>query len=1266
MDSMNIFSFNVDSKEASLLELKTKIQEAEPLLVLLQDLPSRSPTRLNELYKTIAPNYKIIPSDAISTKTNQDTGIKFDNIILVHPEVIIVKQLIQPAQTAKHSSNGAQALGLDFKLSAESSIRRVFSLYIRPRACFLETRDTLEWINKESKKCQDRLIIMGDVNADAHEWTPATHMLLNCIKKGHSNCNVYDYKGMKINRGITITNFMRYNKLNCLNRPELGPTHIMRRGYANSSAYIDVALVGSKSARIWREFKLITLEHAEHKVVQISREYKTSEASEMLRRRSIENQEKFRLAFHKINNDMFTEFKARVKSWKLHQPRSRYDERVTRMDKLADEITWTLLVVQDNIKTRQNPTKRKCQQRGVFTQLRLKMMRKIKALKKRQRGLPKYCKLYKHHNRLQRNIRHKLYNDLIKSRRLQDDVPKPDIINDTWSCVNEIADAGDYLKTRKSVINTSNSAPIESKEQLQVICAQKFIHKPRVSERKIQKDINNGENVSCIVRIEEVDKAIKRLKLKNYSGVDGINMKTLTRSYEYIRQEVYQLCNMSFKLAKLPRNCQVSLGKLIPKKEAGKYRIVHLSTAVSALLEQIAMRKLEYRLENLNLLSSDQYGFTANVSRHDLVTRILSCAHWRLKNLRQRVSTVVVSLDIEGAFDNVDQDKLIEKMMRDMPDDNIKYWIANFMLDKKIILRDGHFHSQPRQICTGVPQGSSLGPILWNYMINDIGKKSKESNNLNIELLAYADDLYILCKGSKTNEIQLFLDEITRYLADINLRVNPQKSKQIEFHNNSNKMLKIGGSSIESVEYMNILGVQVHRRLKLDRPRFDDSKIARNMRQLYFLNRLKLVRFNFQWDAMIDGLIKSITTVNYFPILALDSKSQVWIDQLIDRVLRNIFRWPKNVSIKLVRLITGIARTEIEVRHQVNMRLLKARDNIGYKHLASIMGQTELPEDDQVLKKLEEMAIRRRYHNPTISLFFRDHEKFEDFEGPSWVAIETKKGTLMIKQMFGKILTIKCGIHSDYPVSYFNTMAMIWHLIETEGKKPKVLTFGQSDPLLAAMTNWNNHDWRSIETKELLINKQWMILRLPNTRLNQLKEKLLSQIKPPPVPVMELSEPDVSDYRLRRIFNEQFKDAKEADAANSHTTVTRGICENPKAWQNLNRSSVSSVAMLALTGVVASRENTLFHAKLKPGEMPYGCSAETCSPSDVASHTTIHRVRDCPRFKRNREEMFKADSMEDEPERRDIEAVLKHRTSSGKFLRLVGQCAFDKDRFQNC
>lgn len=80
----------------------------------------------------------------------------------------------------------------------------------------------------------------------------------------------------------------------------------------------------------------------------------------------------------------------------------------------------------------------------------------------------------------------------------------------------------------------------------------------------------------------------------------------------------------------------------------------------------------------------------------------------------------------------------------------------------------------------GVPQGSVLGPILWNVLYDDTMDLELEAD---LTLMCYVDDLAVVVTGATVAEVERegndTLEKIARWMRANKLRLAPQKTKRI-------------------------------------------------------------------------------------------------------------------------------------------------------------------------------------------------------------------------------------------------------------------------------------------------------------------------------------------------------------------------------------------------------------------------------------------------------------------------------------------------------
>lgn len=127
----------------------------------------------------------------------------------------------------------------------------------------------------------------------------------------------------------------------------------------------------------------------------------------------------------------------------------------------------------------------------------------------------------------------------------------------------------------------------------------------------------------------------------------------------------------------------------------------------------------------------------------------------------------VVDIDLEKFFDNVNHDKLISLIMKDVKCGEIVSLINKFL--KSGIMIDDEY----KESVIGTPQGGNLSPLLSNIMLNQL---DKELEARGLRFTRYADDCIILVGSSKAADrvmknVSIFIE------SKLGLKVNMTKSK---------------------------------------------------------------------------------------------------------------------------------------------------------------------------------------------------------------------------------------------------------------------------------------------------------------------------------------------------------------------------------------------------------------------------------------------------------------------------------------------------------
>ena len=116
-------------------------------------------------------------------------------------------------------------------------------------------------------------------------------------------------------------------------------------------------------------------------------------------------------------------------------------------------------------------------------------------------------------------------------------------------------------------------------------------------------------------------------------------------------------------------------------------------------------------LNDTHALNEQQYGFRKGRSCADLLTATVD--DWLLARDR-KLTTAIVFLDLSKAFDNVQHEQLLLHLQKLNNGGTLLKWFSNYLKGRsqKVAL---HGHVSEEFPCSkGVPQGSVLGPFLFN------------------------------------------------------------------------------------------------------------------------------------------------------------------------------------------------------------------------------------------------------------------------------------------------------------------------------------------------------------------------------------------------------------------------------------------------------------------------------------------------------------------------------------------------------------------------
>ena len=153
------------------------------------------------------------------------------------------------------------------------------------------------------------------------------------------------------------------------------------------------------------------------------------------------------------------------------------------------------------------------------------------------------------------------------------------------------------------------------------------------------------------------------------------------------------------------------------------YRPISILPVVSKIIENVMHTQLrDYFILN-KLLTFQQYGYRANRSPELVALELMDR---NLDNMNRNLMPVNGFIDLSKAFDCLDHNILLSKLKCYGLNDNAIRLLKNYLSDRDQYVQLGNTKSQLYGILRGIPQGSVMGPLLFNIFINDLNAATKK------------------------------------------------------------------------------------------------------------------------------------------------------------------------------------------------------------------------------------------------------------------------------------------------------------------------------------------------------------------------------------------------------------------------------------------------------------------------------------------------------------------------------------------------------------
>ena len=318
---------------------------------------------------------------------------------------------------------------------------------------------------------------------------------------------------------------------------------------------------------------------------------------------------------------------------------------------------------------------------------------------------------------------------------------------------------------------------------------------------------------------DQVLNYVKKLNPKKATGPDEIPAKLLKVSGEVLCPSLANIINLSIESGTFPSDMKRADVLPIYKKsdslKKNNYRPVSVLSSFSKILEGVLNDQLYSFFSDI--LHSLLCAFRQNYSCESLLMKVIE--DWKLA-LDNHEAVGVILMDLSKAFDSLPHELLIQKLKSYGLAENACNLLLSYLSDRKQRVKYGGESSKWTNILKGVPQGSILGPLLFNIFLNDFFYTMEK----HCDLYNYADDNTLSFHDKDIWRVKSHLETAAnigiKWFEENDMKANPEKFQAMVLSSGNSQPIgnyfyfEIEGANIYPEKSVKLLGIFIDNKLK--------------------------------------------------------------------------------------------------------------------------------------------------------------------------------------------------------------------------------------------------------------------------------------------------------------------------------------------------------------------------------------------------------------------------------------------------------------------
>jgi hypothetical protein len=404
----------------------------------------------------------------------------------------------------------------------------------------------------------------------------------------------------------------------------------------------------------------------------------------------------------------------------------------------------------------------------------------------------------------------------------------------------------------------------------------------------------------------DLHRAIKKLTNKFSDTDDRIQASELKQYWEQLGIPILLIFNFSLQKGVFPKILKkltiVPVPKIPHAAKLEDFRPISILSPLSKLFEKLIQERMVKFLQKQNYFSSKQFGFLPGRNTSEAVqSHIFEITN----NLENHEKTIGLYIDISKAFDTVNHEILLDKLYKAGFRGEFHKWLSSYLKDRIQCVKYKQIRSTLLPVVSGVPQGSTLGPVLFLIYVNSLLTLS-----LRGPVFSFADDTAIVYGGKTISETiekcESDLLQLNDWFRHHKICPNLMKTKIIHFaykktndqppnllwHLPNCNQLSCNCLSIEAIPQVKYLGIILNSNLNWEGHALYQQKKLRKLNYLmYYLRntvpkniRLKIYKSLYEptlhygvecWGGAANYLLHPIKVLQKYAVRSIASVGRI-------------------------------------------------------------------------------------------------------------------------------------------------------------------------------------------------------------------------------------------------------------------------------------------------------------------------------------------------------------------------------------------------------